>query len=70
MYQEAQRIFEASGGRVISSYATLGSYDFVAVVEAPDDATAMKISAQIGALGLEAETLPAIPTEDFVKSLG
>lgn len=70
MYEEARRIFEASGGKVLHSYATLGSYDFVAVVEAPDDATAMKISAQVGAMGLQAETLPAVPTEEFVRSLG
>lgn len=69
MYQEVQKVFEANGGKVISSYATLGPYDFVAVVEAPDDATVMKISAQVGAMGLKAETLPAVPTEAFVQSL-
>ncbi len=69
--ERASKIFEENGGRVVSSWGTLGSYDFIAVVEAPDDAAMMKISALISSTGfLSAETLPAVPMEEFLKAIG
>lgn len=65
---EARRIMEANGAKSIATYVTLGSYDMVSVIEAPDDKTALKISAAISALGnLTAETLPAVTAEEFEK---
>ncbi len=67
----AAKIFRENGGRVVSSWGTLGSYDFVAVVEAPDDKTMMKISALISSTGVVvAETLPAVPMDKFLESVG
>lgn len=69
--ERAARIFQENGGKVVSSWGTLGSFDFVAVVEAPDDATMMKVSALISSTGfLVAETLPAVPMDEFVKGIG
>lgn len=69
-FAEAKQIFAENGGRVVSVWSTLGSYDVVGVVEAPDDATMMKISAKIAPLGVVAESMPATPMEEFLKSVG
>ena len=67
---EAQKVLEGLGGKIVQSWATLGRYDFVAVWEAPDDKAAMLASALIGARGIvAAETLPAITTQEFMKGL-
>jgi uncharacterized protein with GYD domain len=41
----------AMGGRVVGTYWTLGSYDFVSIVEAPDDATLTAGLLVLGAAG-------------------
>jgi uncharacterized protein with GYD domain len=42
----------------------------VSIVEAPDNLTIMKASAEIGSRGsVQILTLPAIPTQDLVKKL-
>jgi len=67
---DARKAFEANGGKVVDAYSTLGRYDFVAIVEAPDNATMMKISALIARTGyIHAETLPVVPSADFTKSV-
>jgi uncharacterized protein with GYD domain len=61
---------EANGARLIQAYATLGRYDLVALVEAPDAQTMAKISALIAAQGnFKAETLSAISIPEFVQSM-
>jgi uncharacterized protein with GYD domain len=39
------------GGEVKQIYWTLGAYDIVAILEAPDDETATAAALQVGALG-------------------
>lgn len=41
----------AMGGKVVGTYLTLGSYDFVSIVEAPDDATLTAGLLVLGAAG-------------------
>ena len=49
--------------------ATLGEYDFVAIVEADDNETVARFSLELGvAAGVHVETMPAIPiTRSFGK---
>jgi uncharacterized protein with GYD domain len=47
-------------------YWTLGRYDAVAIFEAPDEQTAMKISTRRGD-GMAIETLVAVPVEEARK---
>ena len=50
--------------------ATLGSFDFVNVIEAPDDKTMARISLELGSRGTgRYETLMAIPIDDFIAAL-
>jgi len=62
--QEVNKEVEAMGARVISQWATLGQYDFVSVVEAPDAETMAKVSVELGSRGtMTSQTLAAIPAE-------
>ena len=68
--QEVNKEIEKLGARVTAQYATLGLYDFVNIVEAPDNATIARVSAHLGARGsVRLLTLPAIPVAEFLKSL-
>ncbi|MBA7477781.1 Glutamine synthetase and cystathionine beta-lyase binding protein [subsurface metagenome] len=62
-------ILAAEGAKITAAYATLGQYDFVAVIEGPEDfATVAKCSAAISMLGaLSTQTMPAMPVTDFFK---
>jgi uncharacterized protein with GYD domain len=61
---------EELGCKVLHQWATLGEFDFVNVVEAPDIATVAKVSVSLGARGsTKIETLPALEIEDFLKTL-
>ncbi|MEW6003362.1 MAG: GYD domain-containing protein [Nitrospirota bacterium] len=74
--QKPERIFEvnkeleAMGVKVREQFAVLGPYDFVNIVEAPDNLTIMKASAEISSRGsVQLLTLPAIPAEELVKKM-
>lgn len=68
--KEVNKEIEAMGARVVSQYAVLGPYDFVSVVEAPDNLTIARVSMELGARGtVQIMTLPAIPVEEMVKKL-
>ncbi|HEX6761631.1 MAG TPA: GYD domain-containing protein [Gaiellaceae bacterium] len=61
---------EELGCRVLHQWATLGEFDFVNVVEAPDIATIAKVSVALGSRGsTKIETLPALPIEEFLQTL-
>ncbi|HWO84689.1 MAG TPA: GYD domain-containing protein [Solirubrobacterales bacterium] len=67
---EVNREVEQMGVKVLSQYATLGQYDFVTVVEAPDDKTMAKVSVELGSRGtMTSQTLAAIPAGDLAGSL-
>jgi len=68
--QEVNREVEQLGVKVLNQWATLGEYDFVSVVEAPDETTMAKLSVELGSRGTTSnETMAAIPAEDFTKAL-
>lgn len=61
---------EELGCRVLHQWATLGEFDFVNVVEAPDTATMAKVSVSLAARGsTKIETLPALEIEEFLRTL-
>ena len=67
---EVNREVEQMGVKVVSQYATLGQYDFVTVVEAPDEKTMAKVSVELGSRGtMTSQTLAAIPAGDLSSSL-
>jgi uncharacterized protein with GYD domain len=61
---------EELGCKVLHQWATLGEFDFVNVVEAPDIATVAKVSVALGARGsTKIATLPALEIEEFLRTL-
>ena len=59
------------GCKVIDQYAVLGPYDFVTIVEAPDNETVAHLSVDLGSRGtVHVTTLPAIPIDSLVQKLG
>jgi len=67
---EVNRDVEELGARVLHQWATLGEFDFVNVIEAPDTATVARVSIALGARGsTKIETLPALTIDEFVATL-
>ena len=61
---------EELGAKVLHQWATLGAFDFVNIVEAPDLETVAKVSVALGARGsTRVQTLPALEIEDFLRTL-
>jgi len=59
------------GVKVLAQYALLGMYDFLSVVEAPNNETIAKMSTELGARGtIQLMTLSAIPVYEFVEKMG
>jgi uncharacterized protein with GYD domain len=68
--KEVNREIEQIGARVLAQWAVLGQFDFVNVVEAPDEKTMAKVSLELGSRGTaKYETLIAIPIDEFVAAL-
>ncbi|RME44528.1 MAG: GYD domain-containing protein [Chloroflexi bacterium] len=65
--QELEKDF---GITVKEQFAVLGPYDFVSVVEAPDNQTIARVSAELASRGsIKIQTLTAIPIDDFIAGL-
>ena len=59
------------GCTVVSQYALLGQYDFLTIVEAPDNETIAHLSVDLASRGtVHITTLPAIPIDSLVQKLG
>ena len=68
--REVNREIEQLGASVKAQWATLGHYDFVNIVEAPDETTIARVSLELGSRGTgHYETLTAIPVDDFIAAL-
>ena len=68
--QEVNKEVEQLGAKVVDQWATLGQFDFVTIVEAPDSETMAKVSVELGSRGtMSSQTLAAIPAEDLAKAL-
>lgn len=68
--KEVNREIEALGVKVLSQYAVLGPYDFVNIVEAPDNKTIARMSLELGSRGtVQIISLAAIPIDEFIESL-
>ncbi len=67
---EVNKEVEQIGAKVVAQYATLGRYDFVTIVEAPDDKTMAKVSVELGSRGtMTSQTMAAMPAEELASAL-
>jgi len=68
--KEVNKEITKMGAKVVNQYALLGKYDFLTVLDAPDNETVGKIMVNLGSRGtLETTTLAAMPIDDFLGSL-
>jgi uncharacterized protein with GYD domain len=68
--REVNREVEAMGARVLEQYALLGPYDFLNILEAPDEVTMARVATALAARGtLKTLTITAIPVEDYIAGL-
>jgi uncharacterized protein with GYD domain len=64
---EVNREVESLGAKVVDQWATLGPYDFVTVVEAPDERTISRVSMALSSRGsARFETLSAMTIDEFL----
>jgi uncharacterized protein with GYD domain len=69
-HQSAVRKAEAAGAKIVGSYALLGRYDYMVILDCPDHATALKILArEAGGGNVEYETFAALPMSEFAKAI-
>ncbi len=67
---EVNKEIEKMGIKVKEQYAVLGPYDFVNIVEAPDNDTVMKMSVELGSRGsIQLLTLAAVPITEFINKI-
>jgi uncharacterized protein with GYD domain len=68
--KEVNREIEQIGAKVVAQWAVLGQFDFVNVVECPDEKTMAKVSLELGSRGTARyQSMAAIPIDDFIASL-
>jgi uncharacterized protein with GYD domain len=68
--REVSAEVEAMGVRVVKQYALLGQWDFLNLLEAPDDVAMARVATTLAARGtLKTVTLPAIDIDDFIAGL-
>ena len=66
---EVRQAIEKEGGTLVGAWATVGRYDIISLVEAPDEQTMLNIDAAVAGMRIyHSETLPAISMEDFMTA--
>jgi uncharacterized protein with GYD domain len=67
---EVNKEVEQMGAKIVVQYKTLGQYDFVNIIEAPNMSVISRVVIEIGSRGtLEPMLMGALTVEDFVKEI-
>jgi uncharacterized protein with GYD domain len=60
----------AMGVKVLAQYALIGEWDFLNILEAPDNETVARMSIELSARGtVKTQTIPAVPIDEFIARL-
>ncbi len=66
--KEVNKEVEAMGVKILAQYALLGPYDFINILEAPDNKAIAKVAVELGARGtLQTMTFAAMPVDELIK---
>jgi uncharacterized protein with GYD domain len=69
--QAAKQAIEGAGGKWTGFYLTMGQYDFVTIVDMPDDEAFTRALLQVASSGnIITETLKAFPEADYRRIIG
>lgn len=67
--KEVNKEVEAMGVKILSQYALMGPYDFINILEAPDNETVTRLAMELGSRGtLQPLTMAAMSLKDCVKT--
>jgi uncharacterized protein with GYD domain len=68
--KEVNKEIESYGVKILAQYVVLGQYDFVNVLEAPNNETVAKVMTEVGSRGtITTSTLAALTLDDFIKTM-
>jgi uncharacterized protein with GYD domain len=68
--KEVNKEVEGMGVKIQAQYAVLGPFDFVTIIDAPDNETIARVSIELAARGsVKIQTLAAVPIDSFLKSI-
>ena len=68
--KEVNKEVEGYGVKIIAQYVVLGQYDFINVLEAPDNETVARLMTDISSRGtLTTSTLSALTLDQFIKAM-
>jgi len=66
--QEVNKEVEAMGVKILSQYALLGPYDFINIIDAPDNKAISKIALELGSRGtLQTLTMAAMTIDEITQ---
>ncbi len=67
-FEVVKKIINDAGGKLLSIYGLIGTYDVITIMEAPDEKVATSIILKICSKGrITSETMPALAINDFLK---
>lgn len=67
---EVNKEVEEMGAKILVQYSLLGEYDFINILEAPNNTVIARVAAALGSRGtLEPMTMSAITIEDLIKEI-
>jgi uncharacterized protein with GYD domain len=68
--KEVNKEVEAMGVKILAQYSLLGPYDFVNILEAPDNTAIAKVAMELGSRGtLQTVTMAAMTLDEFIASI-
>ena len=66
--KEVNKEVEAMGVKILAQYALLGPYDFINILEAPDNKTVSKVAIELGSRGtLQTMTMAAMTIDELAR---
>jgi uncharacterized protein with GYD domain len=68
--KEVNKEVEAMGVKILAQYVTLGQYDFINILDAPNNEIIARVATELGSRGtLQTNTLAALTLDDFIRTL-
>ena len=68
--KQVNKEVESMGAKILHQYALLGPYDFVNILEAPNNEAITKVAIELGARGtLGTLTMAAMTLDEFIKGV-
>lgn len=67
---EVNKEVETMGAKIVAQYVLMGQYDFVNILEAPDNETVVRVAIELASRGtLQTTTLAAMTLDEFIATL-